>query len=67
MSTVLNMLEYTKILNVPNAVHSIGPLCKLLSSYRETSLVPCHTFKMERFGKSNAKSAGAQPKFFRAD
>ena len=29
------MLEYARILNVSDAVHSIRSLCKLLSSYRE--------------------------------
>ena len=33
--TVLNMLEYARILNVFDAVHSIRSLCKLQSSYRE--------------------------------
>ena len=32
---MLNMLEYARILNVSDAVHSIRSLCKLLSSYRE--------------------------------
>ena len=29
------MVEYARILNVSDAVHSIRSLCKLLSSYRE--------------------------------
>ena len=32
---VLNMLEYARILNVPDAVHGIRSLCKLLRSYRD--------------------------------
>ena len=32
---MLNLLEYARILNVSDAVHSIRSLCKLLSSYRE--------------------------------
>ena len=50
---VLNMLEYARILNMSDAVHSIRSLCKLLSSYpeREACSGHCHTFKMERFAK----------------
>ena len=42
--------KYSKIMNVPDAVHSIRSLYKLLSCYRGLS-VHCKIFKMECFTK----------------
>ena len=35
MNKTKQSAEYARILNVSDAVHSIWPLCKLLSSYRD--------------------------------
>ena len=46
-----NSAEYTRILNVPDAVHSIRCLYKLLFSHRDMYSEQCQTFKMECFAK----------------
>ena len=41
--------DYARILDLSDAVHSIGPLYKLLSSYEKTYLEHCQIFKIEHF------------------
>ena len=64
--TMLNILEYARILNVSNAEHNIRSPCKLLNSYSKQRRIQ-NTVKHLRWSvlhKELYLSAGAQPEIF---